>query len=1553
MATPAQTQADIDPRLLQAPEAATQRASFSQCSTFSPIPHCFACPPSCSGPSLLSDGHSPRPATSNAHPLDFFVAYNMAAQSPFAQLKATVEDPSKLLTSLEAGRCTSPDTVFPSSHVEQVMLPRVQALIDNHRTLLDQASCPGSPASSASTAGDADKRAAPDTPFAENQQVDELMHVIQLHTSNIFSMKEFAVPLADELRTLLRITASGAPALGSAPDASARPKQFFCACLIRANLLFLLADHLFRAYASLDPETGFGLPNAPTTGTADAAAVREAEGLLRESLQLHDAAADALSGGVAEPGTTGAVRSGSSPPPPSSISEADDDLRSVRHVQPRSKVMLRYALVQAALGKRQQAVETLVKIAQMDPWLPELELRPPAVAHAHRISVEQAKVGLVWYFNSCHDAIRANKYHDDAVFWRIRRLNQEAATWEPADLLPGRAGPGRAPAAALDPPEARGGREARPAPSLRSPAPRADSQCGSATAEEHVAKLVLEAREADDKDLAIGILGRAVEHAAASAAPHSPIIAEPLIEYCYHIVCAPSPATSTSFTTAVHLLLYALRTLRDPGTTPADSESAGPTRRLQLRTRALHTLAVALHQTNRVRDPLLMHRRALALVLRASGDEASMWTLEPRVHIVVLAIVRLFMLSHAGQQHLNAAADRSDCPEGTWKTTYGRGRPGRARRFFQPVVHRDNGVEARQVSGWLRQQLQAGIRILAKHLLGLATAAVEKLRNPPAPTPVPVPSVCGVSPLCSTASGVCPSTLRSIEETASMHSQWGADTSDLNVDSVATDVAAGDTPVDDGLLDTAEPPGAAAARLQRGRSIFRCVSQKARTQLVDRNSAAATAAVAASVSESSHADVPCSELVDCLERTCEEASSLAKEAQTSGFAVRMPPWISRLCIPHWSIALMLLSHLDISYSEDAAAAAELADLTASLRCVLDIFFEFFPAAGGAAADEAAFGDDATDAVLSYVLHSTSSSAVSSGSGDGAAAAPAAGASPLATVQTTPAAPHAAHVCHSAPVLPASTFDNGSGPKPADPDAALLVSLEHFPVNDCSAFEDAQFERIMSDVVDVGPQQGFTVEQLPECYRCFLDLPALHQHPADSLSLAGSATFTEPPPEPSPRVITAASPSLSRLRPSPLSVPSPTCTPPASQLMLPSAAPFLSDNLPKPSVESFGLEADEVTAISLGPTPIPSLLAMCRGPSRRTTPGPTADMRIESSTDDSSHGSSSSHPPTPSGDDATSDDASSNAAVPSPFAGTALFVASHAGDSGCGDSPASDVPPASPSPPPPPCRSPEPLSARSPVDDVGIPFSTLFAPPPPSESTSARGRDAPAPADSDRSSCCSIFGSGGTARLVTQQPRAAEPLSCRAGLWGAGGHSVCHSAGPSVITAHSSWHTPAYERGSVMLSEEALSGDGSGTLSDDAESCVTGTCPAASACCCVKLMCSAGGGTHTAGAERDASGHRRTVSVPAMSLNVSSRQLSMTPDMRSGHGPDSDSVSLVPQEPTSSGGRGAAGEPLDTMPCSLAPRSAEASWGGGLWGREGPSGMASRRARSICLDNLNL
>ena len=69
-------------------------------------------------------------------------------------------------------------------------------------------------------------------------------------------------------------------------------------------------------------------------------------------------------------------------------------------------------------------METLHEIASLDPWIPELELRPPEVAHAHRVSVEQAKSGLVWYYNSSNDCLKANRYRDDAMLWKMRRMSQ-------------------------------------------------------------------------------------------------------------------------------------------------------------------------------------------------------------------------------------------------------------------------------------------------------------------------------------------------------------------------------------------------------------------------------------------------------------------------------------------------------------------------------------------------------------------------------------------------------------------------------------------------------------------------------------------------------------------------------------------------------------------------------------------------------------------------------------------------------------------------------------------------------------------------------------------------------------------------------------------------------------------------------------------------------------------------------------------------------------------------------------------------------------------------
>lgn len=716
-----------------------------------------------------------------------------------------------------------------------------------------------------------------------------------------------------------------------------------------------------------------------------------------------------------------------------------------------------------------------------------------------------------------------------------------------------------------------------------------------------------------------------------------------------------------------------------------------------------------------------------------------------------------------------------------------------------------------------------------------------------------------------------------------------------------------------------------------------------------------------------------------------QASSLAREAQTSGFAVRMPQWISRLCMPHWSIALTLLSTLNLG---DAGGAAEgeqpLPDLVAALSRILHIFAEFFRAAGTEEASDA-FGDDAADAVLSYVLNSDPGTATAS------AAPPAPGCtSPLSNVQTMlpPSMALASAAARSAPVLP----DPLAKPPPAVPAATavgaatepmlLFVSLEELPAAESSAFEGAEF--IMSDVVDVGRQEGFGGEQGPECYRCILEAPLfqIEQQPSDTVSLIGSAALSEPPPPASAIVPGAGVPALQHPRPPPIALPSPTFTPPASQLLMPSQAPSLALCLPKPTVESFGLEQDEATAISFGPTPIPSLLAFCRGPSRHASPGlDTTDggMHVESSTDDSSfRDDSSTEPPSPQpgagmgelgggagGSGLSTGRPQSAPPTTSPFGGTALLVGNSAGD--CASA-VGVVPPASPSPPPQ-CRSPEPPVMRSPADDVGIPFSTLFAP--------SRARSPPQPCDDSGSapaepplgvfgaaaaaaaslpgaglacdSCCNIFGSGGTASLVPQEPppRPPEPFcSPSATACSPWGHSE-----PHVVMAHSSWHTPAYERGSVMLCDSSSAGEGSGALCDESAPCADPGC--AGGPCSVSIVCShMHGPGATAAASRDR--HRRTASMPA-EFAVSSRQLSMAPVGRAHAAAAGEGPAACASDVHRGGGLfgGYVGDDEEVMPRGLMPRAEGTLGGGGLWGRDGPSGMASRRARSICLDNLNL
>jgi hypothetical protein len=202
------------------------------------------------------------------------------------------------------------------------------------------------------------------------------------------------------------------------------------------------------------------------------------------------------------------------------------------------------------------------------------------------------------------------------------------------------------------------------------------------------------------KELTISILARAVEHGAATSGVATPAVLQALIEHSYHVVSAANPTSATSNSTAVRLLLHALTLLREPPTTAAPS---GPAKmeasaRLLLRRRAVHALATALHQSNRVSEPLALHRRALAHALHTSGSSESVVTLEPRVHIAALSIVRLYMLSEEGSTGLAHIADRPDCCEGSWKTLYGRGRPGPNNRYFQPVVKRDNSAEISNVT---------------------------------------------------------------------------------------------------------------------------------------------------------------------------------------------------------------------------------------------------------------------------------------------------------------------------------------------------------------------------------------------------------------------------------------------------------------------------------------------------------------------------------------------------------------------------------------------------------------------------------------------------------------------------------------------------------------------------------------------------------------------------------------------------------------------------------------------------------------------------------------
>lgn len=239
---------------------------------------------------------------------------------------------------------------------------------------------------------------------------------------------------------------------------------------------------------------------------------------------------------------------------------------------------------------------------------------------------------------------------------------------------------------------------------------------------------------ARSKLAAILTLSRAIEHVVAGVrngdsgshnggSPLPPLLLEPLIEHSAVVLANSGPSTATTPAQAVGLVLLALHRLRELAAAPDDGNAAatgaranaaagarGRSRRicdatavlcerdvLRLRTRALAVLAAALHQRNRISDPLEMQRRALALVLRACGDPCALCTVEPRAHICALAAARLYMLSDAGFTELSWAADQM-LPQGLWKSTYGKGRPGRGSAFHNPVIARDCRHEVAQTA---------------------------------------------------------------------------------------------------------------------------------------------------------------------------------------------------------------------------------------------------------------------------------------------------------------------------------------------------------------------------------------------------------------------------------------------------------------------------------------------------------------------------------------------------------------------------------------------------------------------------------------------------------------------------------------------------------------------------------------------------------------------------------------------------------------------------------------------------------------------------------------
>jgi hypothetical protein len=419
----------------------THKMSLSQ-------PPSFGATPLITKPSDLF--HKPKPKSAS-EPANAFHACCFDHESPFVRADSlSCNDSNTAEAVLPPGCVAPPATVISPSFAVDVILPRLAAA--DH--LLTRPPPHPPPVFTES--------------YPANRVIDDLLSVIAHFCANRVSRARHASDIIAAYRGLLRATKCGDAALGPPPSST---KQRILGFLHLTDLHYLFADALFESYAELDSETGFGQEHEPLCGRDDAR-VAEAEEHLLTALQYHNGAAalvDSVSGGAGGRQRRKSDPLDSSPPPPEALAglghwdgpavapvrtrpvsshrssvtgwgdaggiiaaavRSADSLDALCGVSwlrptnavPTSLILTKHALVVAARGKRSQAVDVLERVAEMDPCKPEFELRPPQVTSSHRSSVENAKLGLLHYYNQRHDQRKADYYRDLVVSWRMRNI---------------------------------------------------------------------------------------------------------------------------------------------------------------------------------------------------------------------------------------------------------------------------------------------------------------------------------------------------------------------------------------------------------------------------------------------------------------------------------------------------------------------------------------------------------------------------------------------------------------------------------------------------------------------------------------------------------------------------------------------------------------------------------------------------------------------------------------------------------------------------------------------------------------------------------------------------------------------------------------------------------------------------------------------------------------------------------------------------------------------------------------------------------------------------